>query len=140
MMHKGWLIVLIMVLIQAGLGFLIYFSVRDGNDTGESVTETIADDEISSFSVTGELAFLPAALLPDAQHPDEGEIVCVRICAVPSANAPLLAGDCSSPLSIVGSVDDEEGENWLAADVPAATSKDYYPFLAARRRFVVISS
>lgn len=138
MIHKGWWFIFRLVVIQVGLGYLIFFSLHDDNESGDSETETVTEVDDSNLPFTGELVFLPAALLPDTEQPDEGNTVCVRVCAVPTANAPLLSGACSAPLSIIASVDDEEGENWLAANIPAASSKTYHPFLAAADRRLLV--
>lgn len=139
-MHKGWFVVLGFVIAQVLLATLIFLTVPDNPAPVDN--DPNAEPEMSapdpSSTPAGELGYFASELLPEGQVPDEGEMICVRICAVLPNSASAAEAGCSAPLPLIATEDSATGETWLVAAAPAATAHAYHPYFAAPERSLLV--
>lgn len=135
-MHKGWWAVVVYVAAQIIVGAVLFDRTHAGGSDGDNPPgdEPPPAEDAGLPPPTGERLYLPASLLPDTVLDEADPKACVRVCAVPGEDEDSLAGRCSPALPVIGSVEDNAGETWLAVEVPAAGAAEYRPFFAARER------
>ena len=138
-MHKGWWIAFWVIVVQLALGAAVYHFMH--NDTATEPPSTDVKEEpgmdIGELLTGSELMLIPAMSLSALPESALDAAVCARICAVPGEGDGALAGTCSAPVTIAGSIDGEDGKQLVVA-VPDGSSPEAYAYFAAGERRLLL--
>ena len=136
-MHKGWWVAVLAVVFLLALGGAAHYSAHSGDVVEPPPVDVEPEIDIEELLTGYEVMLVPAASLGATDDTVLESATCARLCAVPGERDGALTGWCSTPLSVAGVLDGDDGKQLVIA-VPPAAGSGAYSYLAARERRVLI--